>query len=80
VDRQRALVQRPRPGEVALGVKQAGEVVERVCRPGILGAECLSWIASAATKWETVAERLTLPAPKPDEKPMSWWLWLRSTR
>jgi hypothetical protein len=31
-------------------------------------------------KWETVATRLSLPAPKPDqkpEKPMTWWRWLR---
>ena len=30
-------------------------------------------------KWETVAQRLSLPAPKPDEKPMTWWRWLRTT-
>jgi Helix-turn-helix domain len=30
-------------------------------------------------KWETVAQRLSLSAPKPDEKPMSWWRWLRTT-
>ena len=29
-------------------------------------------------KWETVATRLSLPAPKPDEKPPSWWRWLRA--
>jgi hypothetical protein len=33
-------------------------------------------------KWETVATRLSLPAPKPDEKqdekPPGWWRWLRA--
>jgi len=36
-------------------------------------------------KWEAVASRLSLPAPKPDEKPpkpdekpMTWWRWLRA--
>jgi excisionase family DNA binding protein len=29
-------------------------------------------------KWETVATWLSLPAPKPDEKPPSWWRWLRA--
>jgi hypothetical protein len=24
-------------------------------------------------KWETVAQRLALPAPKPVEEPMTWW-------
>jgi hypothetical protein len=31
-------------------------------------------------KWETVAQRLALPAPKPVEEPMTWWRWLRTTR
>jgi hypothetical protein len=33
-------------------------------------------------KWETVATRLSLPAPKPAqpvEQPQTWWRWLRST-
>ena len=38
-------------------------------------------------RWETVAQRLSLPAPKPVETPetpssraaVSWWRWLRST-
>ena len=29
--------------------------------------------------WREQAQRLVLTAPKPDEKPMSWWRWLRST-
>jgi hypothetical protein len=32
--------------------------------------------------WQGIAERLALGAPKPPEpeqKPMSWWRWLRST-
>ena len=38
-DRQRALIERPRAGEVALGLKQQGEVVEARRRIGMLGAE-----------------------------------------
>ena len=41
VDRQRALEERPRAGEVALGLKQEGEVVEARRRLGMLGAERL---------------------------------------
>jgi hypothetical protein len=34
----------------------------------------------AADAWREQAQRLALPAPKPDEKPpMTWWRWLRST-
>ena len=40
-DRQRALVERPRAGKVALVLKQAGEVVEARRRIGMLGAERL---------------------------------------
>ena len=40
-DRQRALVERPRASEVALGLKQIGEVVEARRRIGMLGAERL---------------------------------------
>ena len=40
-DRQRPLVERPRAGEVALGLKQAGEVVEARGGRGMLGAERL---------------------------------------
>ena len=40
-DRQRALEERPRAGEVALGLKQAGEVVEARARYRVLGAERL---------------------------------------
>jgi hypothetical protein len=41
VDRERPLVERPRAGEVALGLKQLGEVVEARGGPGMLGAERL---------------------------------------
>ena len=40
-DRQRALEQRPRAGEIALGPKQAGEVVEAQRRIRVFGAERL---------------------------------------
>jgi excisionase family DNA binding protein len=30
-------------------------------------------------EWREQAQRLALPAPKPAEKPMSWWRWLRTT-
>ena len=40
-DRQRALEERPRAGEVALGLKQEGEVVEARRGVGMLGAERL---------------------------------------
>jgi hypothetical protein len=40
-DRQRALIEWPRPGEVALVPKQGGEVVEARRRIGMLGAERL---------------------------------------
>ena len=40
-DRQRALEERPRPGEIALGLKQEGEVVEAHRRIGMVGAERL---------------------------------------
>jgi len=40
-DRQRPLAERPRAGEVALGPKQTGEVVEANCGVGMLGAERL---------------------------------------
>ena len=40
-DRQRPLVERPRAGEVALVLKQAGEVVEARGGRGMLGAERL---------------------------------------
>src|SRR5260370_1038855 len=40
-NRQRALIERPRPGKVALGLKQVGEVVEARRRLGMLGAEDL---------------------------------------
>jgi Helix-turn-helix domain len=36
-------------------------------------------MAQQRDKWETVAQRLALPAPKPAEKPVTWWRWLRST-
>jgi helix-turn-helix protein len=36
-------------------------------------------MAQQRDKWETVAQRLALPAPKPAEKPVTWWCWLRST-
>jgi hypothetical protein len=36
-------------------------------------------MAQQRDMWETVAQRLALPAPKPAEKPMTWWRWLRST-
>ena len=39
VDRQGALVERSRSREVALGPKQAGEVVEALRRIGVVGAE-----------------------------------------
>jgi hypothetical protein len=29
--------------------------------------------------WRDQAQRLALPAPKPAEKPMTWWRWLRTT-
>ena len=41
VDRQRPLVERPRAGEVALILKQMGEVVEARRGIGMLGAERL---------------------------------------
>ena len=40
-DRQRALQERPRPGRVALGLKQEGEKVEAPRRIGMLGTENL---------------------------------------
>ncbi len=40
-DRQRALVERPRPRKVALVLKQEGEIVEALRRIGMLGAERL---------------------------------------
>jgi hypothetical protein len=40
-DRQRPLVERPRAGEVALVLKQDGEVVEARRGRGMLGAERL---------------------------------------
>ena len=40
-DRQRPLVERPRAGEVALGLKQDGEVVEARGGVGMLGSERL---------------------------------------
>ena len=40
-DRQRPLEERPRPGKVALSLKQEGEVVEARRRKGMLGAERL---------------------------------------
>jgi hypothetical protein len=39
LDCQRALVERPRPSEVALGLKQEGEVVEAPCGNLIVRAE-----------------------------------------
>ena len=41
VDRQRALIERPCPGQVALGPKQLGEVVDTRRRIGMFGAERL---------------------------------------
>jgi hypothetical protein len=29
--------------------------------------------------WQSVAERLALAAPKPAEKPVTWWKWLRTS-
>ena len=47
-DRQRALIKRPRAGEVALlGLKQQGEVVEARRRMGCSGPSAFSLIASA---------------------------------
>ena len=40
-DRQRALEERPRSGEIALGLKQACEVVEARRGQGMLGPERL---------------------------------------
>ena len=40
-DRQRALAEGPRPRKVALGLKQASEVVEALRRIGMFGAEHL---------------------------------------
>jgi hypothetical protein len=41
IDRQRTLEERPRPGKVALSLKQSGEIVEAPRRIGMLGAEHL---------------------------------------
>jgi hypothetical protein len=30
-------------------------------------------------KWQAQAERLALAAPEPEQRPQSWWTWLRST-
>ena len=42
VDRQRALEERPRPRKVALGLQQAGEVVEARRRIGMSGRDLLA--------------------------------------
>ena len=49
-DRQRPLEKGPRADQIALGLKQAGEVVEARRRFGMLGAERLFAIASARSK------------------------------
>jgi hypothetical protein len=41
VDRQSALVERPRSGKVALGLKHGGKTLEAQGGPGMLGAERL---------------------------------------
>src|SRR5258707_49993 len=50
VDRQRALEEQPRPSNLALGIKQATEIVEAVRRIGMLRAEGLRVYRQRALK------------------------------
>ena len=60
VNRQRALVERPCPGKVPLGLQQVGEVVEARSRVGMLGAKHL-----LADRQRALKER-----PRPGKVPL----------